>query len=64
MTEQFKVGVPHNRRVHGWLYDADSGECLGIASYQMREKHGFGVVFRHFMSTCPHRAIIHEVTQS
>lgn len=60
MAEQFRVGVPMNERVDGWLYDASSGVCMGIASDEIRlkypkEKQPFSMM----IAGCPHKLLIH-----
>lgn len=60
MTEQYKVAVPEDQRVEGWLYDADSGCLMGLASAELRQKHSVGVVFTMTFASCPHKVIIHK----
>ncbi len=60
MPEQFKVAVPMHQRVRGWLYDFDSGICLGIASDELKEtRKGQQGEFRIVIAGCPHKAVIH-----
>lgn len=59
MTEQFKVAVPNEQRVSGWLYDYDSGQCMGIASDQQKLKYAAGVPFNQMIAGCPHKLVIH-----
>lgn len=60
MPEQFRVGIPEAERVEGWLYDADSGILMGLASVEMLKKHAPGVVFTMTFAGCPHKVIIHK----
>jgi len=60
MAEQFKVGVPVAERVNGWLYDYNSGVCMGIASFEMRAKYPEDrQPFSMMIAGCPHKLIIH-----
>lgn len=61
LTEQFKCGVPENERRPGWLYDADSGVLMGLASDEMKAKHAAGVPFTFTCGGCPHKVVIHPV---
>lgn len=60
MTEQYRAGVPEESRVEGWLYDADSGMLMGLASDQLKVKHQAGTVFTMTFAGCPHKVIIHK----
>jgi len=60
MPEQFKAGVPEDQRVEGWLYDADSGCLMGLASDEMKQKHQAGLAFTATFAGCPHKVIIHK----
>lgn len=42
----------------GWLYDTNSGVCLGATSEEMRAKYGYGVKFKHFIAGVEHIAEI------
>lgn len=59
MVEQFRVAVPEEQRVKGWLYDFNSGVLLGIASDEQRKKQKPGVAFNMNISGCPHKVVIH-----
>ncbi len=59
MAEQFKVGVPVEKRIAGLIYDVDSGVCMGLASDEMKILHPAGTVFRQNISGCPHKLLIH-----
>ena len=59
MAEQFKVGVPIHLRVKGWIYDYDSGLCMGIASDEMKKKYTPNLVFTMHIAGCPHKVTIH-----
>lgn len=68
MKEQIKVGVPLHMRVDGYLYDADSGILMGVASDQQKALHKwFGskvpVYFKDTRSGCPHNLVIHRGSQ-
>ncbi len=53
LTERlYPYGVERADRVSGWLYDAHTGVVLGIASYELRDKHGVGVVFTRMVGGC------------
>ena len=61
MAEQFKVSVPQEQRVKGWLYDYHSGVCMGIASYQQREKYPpEKQPFSMAIGGCPYELVIHR----
>jgi len=60
MTEQFKVSIPLEKRIHGWLYDANSGVCIGIASDEMKRMYPRkGHVINHNIGGCPMKVVIH-----
>ncbi len=61
MTEQYRAAVPEDQRVAGWLYDADSGVLMGLASDELKRKQRSGVVFTMTFSGCPHKVIIHPL---
>lgn len=63
MTEQYRPGVPESQRVEGWLYDADSGCLMGLASYELKARQPAGVVFNMTFSGCPHKVIIHKAVE-
>lgn len=58
--EQFKVATPIELRVNGWLYDANSGVCMGIASDEMKKRIPFNTPFNQNISGCPHLLVIHH----
>lgn len=61
MAEQFKVAVPQHERVDGWLYDYDSGLCMGIASVEQKAKYPKEKQpFSLFIAGCPHKVVIHS----
>lgn len=66
MAEQFKVAVPLKQRVEGWLYDYDSGVCMGIASDQLKKKQKKNKepYFTMNIAGCPHKLVIHGMTKS
>lgn len=57
--EQYKAAVPEAMRVNGWLYDANSGVLMGVASDQQKAKYEPNVVFTDNRSGCPHKLVIH-----
>ena len=57
--EQFKCSVPVASRVHGWLYDVNSGVCMGIGSDEQRALHGYNTVFDAYMFGCKYNVTIH-----
>jgi len=59
MSEQFKVAIPYEQRVAGWLYDYSSGQCMGIASDEMKKKYEAGEPFSQNIAGCPHKLVIH-----
>jgi hypothetical protein len=60
MAEQFKVGVSLGQRVAGWLYDYDSGVCMGVASDELKKKYPLEKQpFNMNISGCPHKLVIH-----
>lgn len=61
MAEQFKVGVPMEARVAGWLYDHHSGLCMGIASDEMKKKTIAGIPFKMVLLGTAHTLVIHPV---
>lgn len=60
MKEQYKAAVPETERREGWLYDADSGVLMGLASVELKQRHQPGVVFTMTFAGCPHKVIIHK----
>ncbi len=60
MPEQYKAAVPMSERREGWVYDADSGVLMGLASDEMKRRFPMGAVFRETFAGCPHRVIIHK----
>lgn len=52
-----------SRRIKGYLYDADSGVCMGLGSYEMIAAHGYNSVFNQTFSGCPHKVIIYGYYQ-
>jgi len=60
MRKQYTVSVPESERTEGWLYDADSGCLMGLASDEMKQKHQAGLVFTATFAGCPHKVIIHK----
>lgn len=61
MAEQFKVCVPYTDRIAGYLYDNDSGLCMGIASDEMKLKYAPNEVFNQMIAGCPHKLVYHPV---
>lgn len=59
-TEQYRAAVPESERVEGWLYDADSGVLMGLASDELKAKQPSGVVFTANIAGCPHKLVIHK----
>jgi len=59
--EQFKVAIPADKRVNGWLYDAHSGLCMGIASDEMKAVIPYNTVFKQALFGCPYELVIHYV---
>lgn len=59
-NQQYKVAVPMAERRDGWLYDADSGVCVGLASVESREQHGYNTRFKMTLAGCPHNVVIHK----
>ena len=57
--EQFKVAIPVDKRVKGWLYDSHSGVCMGLGSDEQKKKYGYNVPFAITVSGCPHTVVIH-----
>ena len=55
MKEQYSAAVPESERTEGWLYDADSGVLMGLASVEMKQKHPAGVAFTMTFAGCPHK---------
>lgn len=64
MAEQYSPAVPQKDRRNGWLYDADSGVLVGLASDEMRKKHPAMVPFNHVIGGCPHRVVIHMTEEN
>ncbi len=58
--EQLKVAVPANKRVNGWLYDASSGLCMGIASDERRAITPYNTPFKEAIGGCPMELVIHH----
>lgn len=56
--EQFKVSIPENKRVSGWLYDFSSGCLMGIASDEMKKKNTVNTPINITVSGCPHKVVI------
>ncbi len=62
MAEQFKVAVPFEQRVNGWLYDSSSGLCMGLASDELKKKQPPNVPFKMALFGCPYELVIHQST--
>jgi hypothetical protein len=60
MPEQFKVSIPKNLRVDGWLYDVDSGLVLGLGSYEQIEQYGYNTVFNYYAFGGKYKATIYH----
>jgi hypothetical protein len=61
MAEQFKVCVPYAERIAGYLYDNDSGVCMGLASDEMKQKYAPNEIFTLMISGCPHKLVYHPL---
>ncbi len=60
MAEQFKVAVPLDKRIPGYLYDSDSGVCMGIASDEIKLKYAPDEIFTQAICGCPHKLVYHS----
>lgn len=60
MRKQYTASVPESERTEGWLYDADSGCLMGLASDELKQKHPSGAPFTMTFAGCPHKVIIHK----
>lgn len=58
--EQMKVAIPVADRVNGWLYDAHSGLCMGIASDELKKQIPFNRAFKSSIGGCPVTLVIHR----
>jgi hypothetical protein len=61
MAEQFTVRIPEDERTVGWLYDFDSGVCMGLASDEQKKKYPkHKQPFTMMIAGCPHKLVIHD----
>ena len=58
--EQYKAAVPVSERVDGYLYDAHSGVCMGIASDERKALTNPNTEFKQQISGCPHTLVYHK----
>lgn len=61
MAEQYSPAVPQAERKDGYLYDANSGVLLGLASDELKARQPAMVPFTMNLSGCPHKVVIHKV---
>jgi hypothetical protein len=57
-TVPFRVGVPENERRSGYIYDADSGVEVCVASNTLRERVRAGVVWEDVSAGLKRRLVV------